>query len=208
MTNVNEKRYPNISKAVAFRIAFAPMLYTYDDIGWYDYNKDGCSKCGYPIQTGDFLAPKSGIKKEFAILDSYHYGVSINIRDSLIKNFKITENDFRPIRNKRGDIVFYQITPCHKMLPMKSINQTKSLKPCPKCGSVQYREKIYKNKNGWPYSYISKEALDNLHDLNETSEKYEMFIPEWIVSRRGYDFLIEKYPRMSFNPIFLRNKKF
>jgi hypothetical protein len=68
MTNVNEKRYPDISKAVAFRIAFAPMIYTYDDIGWYDYNKDVCSKCGFSMQTGDFLAPKSGIKKSLLFL--------------------------------------------------------------------------------------------------------------------------------------------
>lgn len=204
MTNVNEKRYPNISKAVAFRIAFAPMIYTYDDIGWYDYNKEICPKCGDSVQTGDFLTPKSRIKKEFAILDNYHYGVSIKIRDALIENFDIADNDFRPIRNKQMDIVFYQITPSHKIISMKSVNQTRSLKPCRECGSVQYREKEYKNKDGWPYSYISKEALSHLHDLNETSERFEMFMPKWIVSRRVYDYLIERYPRMNFQPIFLK----
>lgn len=207
MTNVNEKRYPNISKAVAFRIAFAPMLYTYDDISWYDYNEYVCPKCGLSIQTNDFLAPKSEIKKEFAILDNLHYGVSINIRNALIENFDISENDFRPIRNKPGEIIFYQITPDHKMLPMTSVNQTKPLKLCKKCGSVEYREKEYKNKDGWPYSYITREVLDDLHDLNETSEKFEMFLPKWIVSRRVYDFLIERFPRMNFHPLFLKSSR-
>lgn len=99
MMNVNEKRYPNISEAVAFRIAFAPMAYSYGDIGWDD--------------------------------------------------------------------------------------------------------KEYINENGYPYSFITKEVLDDLHDLNVTYEKYEMYLPYWVVSRRVYDFLIKRYPRMNFEPIFL-----
>jgi hypothetical protein len=88
---------------------------------------------------------------------------------------------------------------------MTSLNQIRSLKPCRECGSVQFREKVYKNKNGWPYSYISKEVLDDLHDLNETSEKFEMFMPKWIVSRRVYDYLTERFPRMNFQPVFLKS---
>lgn len=36
-----------------------------------------------------------------------------------------------------------------------------------------------------------------------TYEKYEMHLPYWVVSRRVYDFLIKRYPRMNFEPIFL-----
>lgn len=206
MTNVNEKRYPNISEAVAFRIVFAPMAYTYGDVGWDEIERYVCESCGLTEQYADFLAPKSTFKKEFAILDTYHYGVSANIRKELIENFDVTNDDFRPCRNKTGDIVFYQITPCHTMLPLKSVNRTPALKPCKKCGSIQYREKEYRNENGYPYSYITQEVLDDLHDLNVTYEKYEMYLPYYVISRRVYDFLIERYPRMNFEPIFLSQK--
>lgn len=204
MTNVHEKRYPNIDKAVAFRIAFVPMAYTYGDVGWDEIERYVCEHCGLTEQYADYIAPKSTFKKEFAILDTYHYGISANIRRELIENFDVTEEDFRPCRNKIGDIVFYQITPCHTMLPLKSVNRTRALKPCKKCGSIQYREKEYKNKQGYPYSYITQEVLDDLHDLNVTYEKFEMFLPAWVVSRRVYDFLIKRYPRMNFEPIFLK----
>lgn len=38
---------------------------------------------------------------------------------------------------------------------------------------------------------------------NATYEKYEMYLPYWVVSRRVYDFLIKRYPRMNFEQIFL-----
>ena len=120
-----------------------------------------------------------------------------------INNFNIAEEDFRPTRNKKGDIVFYQITPQHKMVSIQSVNQIKDLKPCRKCGAVQYRLKEYKNEKGEDYYYISKEALDGLMDLNVTFEEFNGFMPRFIVSRRVYDFLIERYPRMRFIPLFL-----
>ena len=48
------------------------------------------------------------------------------------------------------------------------------------------------------------EGLLDLHDVNKTFEKFDMFLPKWVVSRRVYDFLISKYPRMNFEPIFLK----
>lgn len=203
MTNVNEKRYPNIADAVAFRIAFAPMLYTYGDTSWYDFNEVVCSTCGKSRQIGDFLTPKTACKKEFAMLDTYLYGVSTAIRDALIANFDVTEDDFRAIRNKPGEVVFYQIEPRHTMLPIKEVNRVRELKPCRKCGSIQYRESSYKNKGGYPYAYITAEALNDLADLNVSCEKYDMFIPWYVVSRRVYDFLSIQYPRMNFEPLFL-----
>lgn len=204
MSNVNEKRYPNILKAVAFRIAFAPMAYTYGDVGWDEIDRYVCERCGLTEQYADFLAPKSTFKKEFAILDTYHYGVSANVRNELIENFDISEEDFRPCRNKTRDIVFYQITPVHTMLPMQSVNRIRQLKPCKKCGEIQYREKEYHNEGGYPYRFITKEALNDLHDLNTSYENFEMYLPNWVVSRRVYDFLIERYPRMNFEPYFLK----
>lgn len=202
--NINEKRYPNISKAVAFRIAFTNVLCGYGNVGFDEIEKEICSLCGYSEQIADFLVPKSAIKKEYSILATYHYGVSINIRDILIDNFNITDDDFRPIRNKTGDVVYYQISPMHTMLPIISQNRIRKLSPCKCCGSIQYREKEYLNENGFPFSFISQEGLLDLHDVNKTFEEFDMFLPKWVVSRRVYDFLISKYPRMNFEPIFLK----
>ena len=33
-----------------------------------------------------------------------------------------------------------------------------------------------------------------------------MFLPEWVVSRRVYEFLTSKYPRMNFEPMFLKTE--
>lgn len=203
MENRMEKRYDNLSEAVAFQIAFEFMVYQYGDMNWYDVYEETCTTCGVYRQYEDFMAPKSSCKKDYAILDTCYYGVSEEIMRGLVENFDITEEDFRPIRNKTGNIVFYQITPQHTMLPIKSVNRIKALKPCRKCGSVQHRMKTYKNKKDAEYYYITKEALEDLHDINETYEKFNIFIPEVIVSRRVYDYLIEKYPRMRFFPLFL-----
>ena len=202
----NQKKYPNIDKAVAFRINFHQFVFTYDDIGWYDYNEELCSRCGFSVQTGDFLAPKSNCaKKDYAILDTYHFGVSIEVKELLIDNFDISEEDFRPIRNKVGEIVFYQITPQHIMLPMHETKRYKELKPCKKCGRTQYRLKQYENRQGYPYGYITSKALAEMHDINETFEKCELYLPEWIVSKRVYEFLTERYPRMQFVPLFIKD---
>ena len=205
MNNINAKRYPNISDAVAFNIAFSPVICTYGNVGWDEILNTKCSRCGYTEQISDFLAQKSNcIKKDCAILDIYRYGISLTVHDLLIENFDITEKDFRPIRNKKGEIVFYQITPQHTMLPISDVNNIKQLNPCKKCGSVQYRIKEFKNEQGFPYYHISNKAYSDLHDLNKTFEKFEMHIPNFIVSKRVYDFLAERYPRMNFEPVFLR----
>ena len=161
MKNINERNYGDLSEAVAFVINFAFMVYTYGDVDMDDLKMELCSKCGKSIQNKDFLAPKTSCKKEYGILHNLHYGVDENIKNELVDNFDITENDFRPVRNKTGDIVYYQITPQNVMLPIQSVNRIRSLKPCKKCGSVQYRIK-------------------------------------------EYDYLIEKYPRMIFEPMFLK----
>lgn len=45
--NINEKRYPNISKAVTFRIAFTNVLCGYGNVGFDEIEKEICSLCGY-----------------------------------------------------------------------------------------------------------------------------------------------------------------
>ena len=41
MKNINEKLYDNLSEAVAFEINFTHMIYTYDNVGWDEYETDG-----------------------------------------------------------------------------------------------------------------------------------------------------------------------
>lgn len=53
------------------------------------------------------------------------------------------------------------------------------------------------------YYYDSNNNLIAEKTDNATYEKYEMYLPYWVVSRRVYDFLIKRYPRMNFEPIFL-----
>lgn len=203
--NVNKKRYENLNDAVAFEIAFEFMLYGYDDVGWDEYERYTCTKCGKMEQFSDFLVPKSNCKKDYAILQSYEYGVSIEIQEKLISNFDITNDDFRPVRNKIGDIVYYQITPQHTMKPIDSVNRMRKLKKCPKCNSVQYRINEYKNKKGFLFYYITQDALDDLCDLNRTFENFDMHSPRYIVSRRVFEFLSNQYPRMRFIPLFLKS---
>lgn len=203
MKNINEKRYDNLSEAVAFQIAFEFMIYAYGDVSWYDTFEVVCTKCRKERQYADILVPRSSCKKDYGRFDTLHYGVSEAIKEELIKNFDITEEDFRPARNKKGDIVYYQITPKHTMLPIKSLNRIKVLKPCRKCGSIQYRFDEYKNERGESYYYIPENALKNMGDMNVTYEEFNCYMPRVIVSRRVYDYLIEKYPRMTFVPLFL-----
>ena len=207
MKNIHEGKYPNMDEAVAFRVAFAPVICSYGSVGWDEIERCSCTTCGMYTQFSDFLAPKTACqKKDGAILDTYHYGVSIAIREELMRRFDIVEQDFRPVRNKVGDIVFYQLTPRHIMKPIAEVNRFRKLLPCRRCGSIQYREKEYTNKGGYPYRFITEEALADLCDLNRTFEEFEMHLPSWVVSKRVYEFFSEHYPRLQFQPMFLKNK--
>lgn len=140
------------------------------------------------------------------MLWTYDYGVSIEIHDDLIREFDITEDDFRPIRNLKDDIIYYQITPIHVMKPIGAVNRYRELKPCRKCGSVQFREKVYLNVKEWEYSFITKEALEDMHDINISCEAFMRFSRNFVISRRVYDHLTAKYPRMTFRPMFLKEE--
>ena len=60
-----------------------------------------------------FLAPKTSCKKNFGILHNLEFGVSEQIRNELLSEFDIQEEDFREVCNKKGDVVYWQITPRH-----------------------------------------------------------------------------------------------
>lgn len=206
MLNMNGKELFLPEDAVAYRIHFTTMICSYGSVGWDEIEKHDCNRCNHTIQINDFRAPRAScIKKDGAVLDIFRYGVKEEIRNELIKRFDVSENDFRACRNKTGNIVYYQITPQHTMLPIANVNNWISLTPCRKCGSVQYRMKDKKSTlDGNDIMFISKAALDDLHDLNCTYENFEMHIPEFIVSKRVYEFFSKNYRRLLFDPVFLK----
>lgn len=197
--------YDNLDKAKAFQISFSNMIYSYGDLYHLDFEECLCEHCGKSVQAKDYLYPKASCKKPYGILDVLKFGVSEELKNELIEHFDVTEADFRPIRTKKGEIVFYQITPQHTMLPICEDNEWIAKSPCPDCGSVKYEWDCKWNEKDAPYHYISQEALDEMHDFNATYERFGFYIPHYVISRRVFDFLIEKYPRAQYIPYFLKS---
>lgn len=198
-----DRLYDNIDEAKAFELSFTNFAYFYDDVSTWDFHTEICDKCGKTYQKDDYLAPRASCKKPTSILHSLEFGVSCELRDDLIARFDITEEDFRPVRNKRGEIVYYQITPQHVMLPIHKENQWIPKESCPQCGAVQYEHHDHKNRNRETYHYISQDALDDLHDFNVTYERFRWHRPICVISRRIYDYLTEMYPHTHYYPFFL-----
>ena len=207
MAKLMDRLYDNLDEAKAFMLSFTNFVFLYDDMIWDHFQTILCDKCENAIQTKDYLAPKANCKKPTGILDTLEMGVSQAVRDELIAHFDITEKDFRPIYTKRGELVYYQITPQHVMLPIHEENEWQIQKTCPECGSVQYYRSDFRNEKKEPYYYISQAALDDMHDLNVTYEKFRFHAPIVIISRRVYDYLTERYPRTHYFPFFLESSK-
>lgn len=196
--------YDNLDEAKAFALSFTNFVYFYDDVSTWDFHTEICEKCGKTYQSADYLAPKANCKKPTGILHSLEPGVSPEVRDELIALFDVTEDDFRPVRSKRGEIVYYQITPRHTMLPIRAENEWPVLAKCPSCGTVYYDQKNRCGDNGEPFFYISQAALDEMHDLNVTSERFMRNYPLFVISRRVFDYLTDRFPRTHYFPIYLR----
>ena len=202
------KLYDDLDKAKAFALSFTNFTYFYGDICFADYEKVLCEACGKAVQDKDYLCPKANCKKPTSILASWEFGVSPELRDELLANFDVTEADFRPIRTKRGEVVYYQITPQHTLLPLHEENDWPIQECCSKCGNVRYDSRIQKeNDLGEPYFHITSEALASMSDLNVTFERFSMDFPLFVISRRLYDFLIERYPRTHYFPFYLKEDK-
>lgn len=204
MAKLMDRLYDNIDEAKAFMLSFTNFAYFYDDVNPWDFQTEICHECGKHYQSRDFLAPKASCKKPTSILHSFDMGVSKELRDDLIAQFDITEADFRPVRTKKGEIVYYQITPQNVMLPIHEENEWQIVINCPKCGSVQYKRSDFRNEKKEPYYFISQAALDDMKDFNVTYEQFRWGIPVVIISRRVYDYLAERYPRTHYFPLFLK----
>ena len=199
-----DRLYGNLDKAKAFVLSFTNFVYFYGDRAIKDYSTVVCRECGKSVQTMDYLIPKANCKKPTGILHSLEPGINQELRNDLIARFDVTEADFRPARNKKGEIVYYQITPQNVMLPIYEENDWTPKKACPCCNSVQYEFSQRYNEKGEPFFYISQDALDNMHDLNVTHEKFRLYMPDFVISRRLYDYLIERYPQTHYFPMFLK----
>lgn len=204
MSKLMDRLYDNIDEAQAFMLSFTNFAYFYDDVSIWEFHTELCHECRKRRQFKDFLAPRASCKKPTSILHSLDMGISIELRDDLIKLFDISEADFRPVRTKKGEIVYYQITPQHVMRPIHEENEWQIMIDCPACGSVQYKRSDFRNEKKEPYYFISQAALDEMHDLNVTYEQFRWGIPVVIISRRVYDYLTERYPRTHYFPLFLK----
>lgn len=204
MGKMMNRLYNNIDEAKAFSLSFTNFIYFYDDACIDDFHTVLCEECGNTIQIKDYLFPKANCKKPCGILHTLEFGVSQELRDELIERFDVTEADFRPMRSKRGEIVYYQITPQNVMLPIHEENKWVPNEPCPRCGSVQYQHHDFENEKGEFYHYISQDALDGMKDFNITYEKFRFHMPLYVISRRVYDFLTERYPNTHYFPLFLK----
>lgn len=204
MPKLMRKLYDNLDEAKAFAISFTNFAYFYDDWENEDTYTVICEECYREIQHADYQMPRASAKKDTAILHSLEPGVSPALRDELIARFDITEEDFRPVRTKKGEIVYYQITPRHVMLPIHEVNNWVVEYVCPNCGNVRYHDPAREyNHNGEPFFRITQEILDDMHDLNITCEHRRRDSVLFVISRRVYDFLIERYPRTHYFPFFL-----
>lgn len=199
--------YTNIAEAKAFELRFTNMIYVYDDLCLFDFTTKPCKRCNRVEQIKPFLIPQSNCKKPCGILDYGDHGVSQELRDELIARFDITEDDFRPVYNKRGKIVYYQITPQHIMLPINKVNHWNPYPDCELCGSKRFSHRDYENDKGEFFHYITQEALEDMRDLNVTYECFSSHKPLTVISRRVYDYLTERYPRTHYYPFFLRSKE-
>ena len=77
---------------------------------------------------------------------------------------------------------------------------------CPQCGAIQYDGKWHYNEKREPFAFISQKALDNMHDLNISYERFLRYSADYVISRRLYDFLTERYPRTHYFPLFLKQE--
>lgn len=205
MPKLMHKLYDNLDDAKAFALSFTNFAYFYDDLANEDSYTVVCDVCHKEIQSSDYLMPRASAKKSTAILHSLEFGVSPELKDELIAQFDITEVDFRPVRSKKNEIVYYQITPQHVMLPLHDANGWTVLSICNQCGNIRYNDdSCPKNDLGEQYYYITQEALDDMHDLNVSFEHFHRDYPLFIISRRVYDFLIKHYPRTHYFPFFLK----
>ena len=129
----------------------------------------------------------------------------------MIEHKMAQKEDFLEVKDKRGEVVAYQIQPQHLITGFAMDNNMRLVDKCINCGLKRYEYDME------PF-YISEELLKQLHGLNRTTEVtgpviekydenqkekvYSLVEPWYIINKEVFTLLHEKYPRMQFIPIF------
>ncbi len=204
-----EKIWGDCRSAVAYSMNFVQICYLSDSKGFSDFFTSSCDICeSYDIQIKSLEYPKSRFsKKDYFYLDIGYYGISNKMYNDII-NFGISKDNFKPIYSSNKDIVLgYQIIPQHVLSPVFDVNGMEEYVVCDKCRKSSYeycddtQNDIAYNKLGYPI-YITKNAFENLEDLNGTFENQDI-----IISLELYNYLIDKYPKLECRPVFVGNIK-
>lgn len=211
MKTFAEKNWPDTELAVAYSLNFVQMCFRYDSDTWSDFYESCCKHCSdYSIQKRDFECPKSGFsKKDYFILDTCDYGISEKVKNDLI-DFGIDDCNFRPIYTRGHKLILgWQISPQYVLSPTYNVNGFFKKLICKECDFYKY-ERFEKytdsylfNGYGYPH-FITKEALEQLNGfhLAYTSDKLCVYI-----SKKIYQMLVQKYPRIECRPVFLGSIK-
>ncbi len=209
----------NCKKAVAYGLNFVQMCYGYENDLYYDYFSTECECKLKKKQIKDYEYPKSGFsKKDYYLLDTGDKCVSEKLKSDLI-SLGFVEENFRPIYTKKHDIILgYQLVTDITLPEIATLNDTRSIFTCDKCGSKYYEaiefadggfdidgdfdDRAYKGV-GYP-TYISNEALEiiNTHKIVKTAEYSDI-----IISLDLYEKLIKAYPRLECRPVITGNIK-
>ena len=205
MKTFAEKNWGDCSKAVAYELNFVQMCYGYPTVALAEYYKSICPHVDdLSIQCRDLEYPKSGYsKKDYYQLDSYDMAVSDNLKTDMMR-FGIPEEVFRPVYNKKHDIILgWQITPRNILPPIWQLNGEREIIMCEICNYRTYEVldeiNYFDAYDGMGYPvYISREVLEQMEDINATTETGSV-----IISLDLYNYLIEKYPRLECRPVFL-----
>lgn len=212
VTNYSKSDYNN---AVAYILNFHTIVFSYETIDEDDYVGLCCESANWKcapiyVQKKDYLLPKSEFGKKKYVQTMLGNAVSIDMRNEIMEVGFATENDFRDIKDKKGNIVCYQLDPKNVIKGFAEINEMHFVDMCKNCGMKRY---VLGEE---PY-YMNQEILNSFRGLARTealfgsapepgekeSGRKIVLEPCIIIDKSMYEFLIKKYPRIEVIPIFL-----
>ena len=213
ITHYSKSDYNN---AVAYIINYHTIVFSYETIDEDDYVGLCCENANWEcapiyVQKKEYLLPKSEFGKKKYAQTMLGYAVSIDIRNELMEAGFATKNDFRNINDKKGEVVCYQMDPQNIVKGFAELIEMYLVDVCKSCGMKRY---VLGEE---PY-YINQSILNSFSGLAKTeelfgpvpepaenmSERKIVLEPCNLIDKRTYEFLISKYPRMEFIPVFLK----
>lgn len=208
----------DFNNGVAYMVNFWNFAYTYDDVALDDYLKECCCAPKWKYENGliqykPLLIPSSEIKKKKCAKLHLGYAINKDVVSLLTEHELAQTEDFLEVKDKRGEVVAYQISPQHLVTGFAIDNNMRLVDKCINCGLERYE---YDKE---PF-YINERLLGQLQGLNCTTEvtgpiierydenliekKYSIVEPWYIINKEVYTLLNKKYPKMQFIPIFMK----